>query len=122
MNTELIVDSLIENIQSRNANAVAELLAEDIIFNDIPTGITKGRSKVKEMMQGFFAAATKIQWEVLNKIVQGNVAVIERINHLSVNGKNITLPIVTIVEVTNGKISTIRDYFDHKTFTDQFSA
>lgn len=121
MNTELIVDVLIKSIQCRDANAVEELLAEDIVFIDVPSGITQGRSKVKEMFQGFFAAATEIQWEVLNKIVQGNIAVIERINHLLINGKNITLSIVTIVEVTNGKISAIRDYFDHKTFSDQVS-
>lgn len=122
MNTIEIIDHFIEKIQQRNADALIALMAEDVIFYDIPKDTHHGISAVHQLFENFFTHAASIDWEIIHKIIQDNVAVIERINHVNIQGKNISLPMVTVIEVVAGKIKVIRDYFDLKSFTDQLAA
>jgi limonene-1,2-epoxide hydrolase len=122
MTTEKVIDRLIDAILNRDSDKAAALLAEDVVFKD-PMGSTNGRQAVHDMYRGFFQAASNIEWKIINKIINGNTAVIERVNHITLEGgKKIILPIVTVAEVLNGKIQNVRDYFDFKTFNDQVSA
>jgi limonene-1,2-epoxide hydrolase len=122
METERVIASFIDAILNRNADAVAFLLADDVAFYD-PLGSASGRKEVHGMFKGFFCMASSIKWEIRNKIIQNNVAMIEHINNITLqNGKKIVSPTVTIAEVDNGKIRMVRDYFDFRKFNDQMSA
>jgi limonene-1,2-epoxide hydrolase len=122
MQTEYVIDRLIDAILNRNADAVASLLADDVVFYD-PLGSASGRKEVHGMFKGFFCMAISIKWEIRNKIIQNNVAMIEHVNNITLqNGKKIMSPTVTIAEVVDGKIRTVRDYFDFRKFNEQMSA
>ena len=121
MSTSNTIDNFINAILNLNADAVSEFLAEDVVFYD-PMGNHSGRKNVYDMFKGFFEAAEKIEWDIRNKIIEGNSAVIERVNHIKLKGgQSIDLPIVTVAELADDKIKVVRDYFDSKTFNDQLA-
>ena len=50
--------------------------------------------------------------DVLAIASRGNVVFTERVDHLTVAGKEVALPVAGVFEVRDGKIAAWRDYFD----------
>lgn len=120
MQTELVVTKLIAAIENRDAKAVGILLDDKVIFENVPEGKTiNGRANAEAQFKLFFDNTSKIQWDIEQRIISGSLAVIERKNNITFQGKDITLPMVTIMEVQNGKILSFKDYFDSETFAKQ---
>ncbi len=120
METLTVVTKLVNAIEKRDADAVGALLAENISFENIPSGqIVLGKANTVKEFSGFFEQASDIRWEIERQVVNGNIAMIERINHIKLGDKEIKLPMVTVMEVDNGKVSLFRDYFDVNTFVTQ---
>ncbi len=78
-------------------------------------------SKCASTQAFFFAQASHIHWQIERKIIAENTVILERKNHICFNGKNIILPVVSIIEFTNNKVSLFRDYFDALTFSNQYA-
>jgi limonene-1,2-epoxide hydrolase len=55
-------------------------------------------------------------------VADGPIVMTERVDHLTVNGQTISMPLMGILEIHDGKISAWRDYFDLATFTSQLPA
>lgn len=120
MSTENIVKSFMQAVQNRNAEEVEKFFSEHITFENMPAGsVIKGKQAVYEEFKGFFQAASSIRWDIEREVYSGNIAMIERKNHVCFKGKDIVLPMVTIIEVVNDKITVFRDYFDSKSFEKQ---
>lgn len=123
MNNENIISNLITSIENRDAEAVGKLLSDDVIFENVPEGSsTIGKEAAQNQFAAFFQKASSIRWDIKRKIISENTAIIERINHICFLGKNIKLPMVTIVEMVNGKIKLFRDYFDAQSFVKQLES
>lgn len=122
MSIETIIDNLIAAIESRDAAAVGDLLAEDVSFENIPEGqAIYGRAAAQAQFADFFTKATKIKWIIERKIISGNTAIIERKNNIYFLGKKVLLPMVSVIEVENDQIKLFRDYFDLQTFIKQLA-
>lgn len=122
MTTEVIVNNLIKAIENRDAISVGNLLAENISFENIPeNSAVNGKKLVQEQFAGFFQKASSIKWEIERKLFVGNIAIIERKNKICFQGKDIVLPMVTVIEVNNNQITLFRDYFDSQTFVKQLN-
>ena len=120
MNTETIVKTFIKAIEARNIEQVTALLDDDVAFENIPEGsVVKGREATAEKFAGFFNNASSIDWDIEREIYSGDVAMIERVNRICFNNKDIELPMITVFEVKNGKVTLFRDYFDAQTFAKQ---
>lgn len=46
---------------------------------------------------------------------------IERVAYICLKGKDIILPMVSVIEVHQDKITLFRDYFDTQTFANQMA-
>jgi limonene-1,2-epoxide hydrolase len=51
-------------------------------------------------------------WEVLHQVAAGNVVMNERVDRFKVGDKEITIKVVGVFELRDGKIAAWRDYFD----------
>ncbi len=115
-----IIKQFIQAVENRDADATAQFFAEDIHFENVPeASVIKGKKAVYEKFKGFFEMTSKIQWNIEREVFSENVAMIERKTHVCFQGKDIVMPIVSVIEITNEKISLFRDYFDAESFAKQ---
>lgn len=122
-NNQIILNRLISAVESRNAATVAELLADDVVFENISENeATRGKQAVTEKFANFFANVTSIHWDIKRQLINGDIAITELENNLNFQGKKVALPMVNVIEFKHGKIQLFRDYFDAQTFNKQLAA
>ncbi|MDF3310147.1 nuclear transport factor 2 family protein [Rhodococcus sp. T2V] len=101
---------------------IAEYFAEDAVYHNIPMEPVIGRDAIREFVAGFTAAFGGIDFRVHRQVTDGGqspnaeessgVVMNERIDVFTLNGTVVELPVVGVFEITGGKITTWRDYFD----------
>jgi limonene-1,2-epoxide hydrolase len=101
---------------------IEELLAfftEDAVYHNIPMEAAKGKAAIRAGINTFLPAAKSIEFKILHSACNGNVVFNERIDIIDLGAKKITLPVTGVFEVSGGKISAWRDYFDVGMYTKQ---
>ncbi|MEV0948260.1 limonene-1,2-epoxide hydrolase family protein [Rhodococcus sp. NPDC049939] len=101
---------------------IAEYFAEDAVYHNIPMDPVAGREAIREFITGFISAFGGIDFRVLRQVAGGGlgtdaeqssgVVMNERIDVLNLGEKVVELPVVGVFEITDGKITNWRDYFD----------
>jgi limonene-1,2-epoxide hydrolase len=95
---------------------------DDAVFHNIPMEPLVGRAAIVEFIAGFVSAFAGIEFRVHNSAANGNVVFAERSDIITrTDGAVIELPVMGVFEVTDGKISAWRDYFDMAEVTKAFS-
>lgn len=92
-------------------DAIVGLLADDIIYHNIPLEPLAGKHEVEAYLRsaGPFESC---RWELVAIAANGSTVLTERIDRFVVRGKPVTLPVSGTFEVENGRIREWRDYFD----------
>jgi limonene-1,2-epoxide hydrolase len=115
-----IVKSFIASWKTVDIDHIMSFLSEDIFYHNIPmepvSGLAATRASFKSMDK-----LESADWELLNIAANGNVVLTERIDRFVISGKSLSIPVMGVFEVENGKIKAWRDYFDLATFTRQMS-
>lgn len=120
--TEALTKKVIRAFEDRNIDAVSALLADDVRLEDVPIGAHVGKSSVVKKVTEFFGKASAYRWANCRMVVQDNTAVVERMAHISMGGKEATLPMLVIFEFNReGKLSLFKDYFDVRTLEQQLA-
>lgn len=101
---------------------IAEYFADDAVYHNIPMEPVIGRDAIREFIAGFIVAFGGIDFRVHRQVTDGGqspnaeessgVVMNERIDVFTLNGVVVELPVVGVFEITDGKITTWRDYFD----------
>ena len=104
--------------------AAAELAAfftDDAIYHNIPLAPVIGRKAIESNIVSFIRPGAPgieaIQFRVINIAANGPVVMTERVDVFKLPGRSFELPVMGIFEISNGKISAWRDYFDTAQFT-----
>ncbi|MBL9071387.1 MAG: nuclear transport factor 2 family protein [Sphingopyxis sp.] len=107
-----VVDRMKEGWQKLDGDLILSLFHDDAVMQSMMKEPYRGKAEIKAMLDGFFAIATAVRMEVLNRRVEGNVVTLERRDHFTARGKSGILPAVGIFEVEDGLIRTWREYYD----------
>jgi len=118
---ETVVNNFISLWAKRNLEDLVACFTEDAVYHNIPMEPAKGKAAIREAINSFLPTAKSIQFEILRSAANGNIVFNERIDRMDLGGKQIALPVAGVFEVTNGKISLWRDYFDLKMFSKQMA-
>ncbi|MEP7350482.1 MAG: limonene-1,2-epoxide hydrolase family protein [Sphingorhabdus sp.] len=113
-----IVEKFIDAFNSDDMEAVYACLADDIFYHNIPLNPLCGIAAVRQ----FFEEAgpmTSNAWEILNIAENGPVVLTERVDRFRYNGKDVTIAVMGIFEIKDGKLKSWRDYFDLQTYLQQ---
>jgi limonene-1,2-epoxide hydrolase len=103
-----------------NLEELMGFFTEDAVYHNIPLEAAKGKAAIRAVINSFLPAAKSIQFKILHTGSAGNVVFNERIDIFDQkDGKHIELPVAGVFEVTGGKLSAWRDYFDMAMFTKQ---
>ena len=107
--------SLITAIEHKDLAQAADLLADNISYENMPMKPIVGKSIVLKVLQGFLDPAEEVEWQVLSECERGNTVYNERLDRFKINGGWLDLPIAGVFRVEAGKITLWRDYFDRAT-------
>ena len=122
MNPEDVVNAFFADVERIDIDAAVGHLADEISYENMPVQPVKGKEDVRNLMSGFLAASTEVEWKVLRQHCVGKVVFNERLDRFKMNGGWLELPVAGIFEVNDdGKITLWRDYFDMGTYMDQLT-
>jgi len=104
-----------------DADRIVGFLSEDAIYHNIPLDPVVGRDAIKATIVGFTAGVDRVEFEIRNIAVNGNVVLNERVDRFFSPERTIELPVMGTFEVTDGLITAWRDYFDLNQFMSQLN-
>ncbi len=121
---EQIVNNFIATFGKLDLEALMGFFTEDAVYHNIPWPPAIGRAAIRKVLEGFFKDMnmTSARFEVRYQLATGNVVMNERVDYLVINNKKISLPVMGVFEIENGRIKAWRDYFDAATFNDAMAA
>lgn len=115
-----IVEQFIDGWNRMDWDLVVGLLAEDVVYHNIPMEVINGREAAAGFITGMQPEA--VNWETLSIAASGNKVLTERIDAFDLpGGKKLSLPVMGTFEIEDGKIKAWRDYFDLASFTSQMA-
>lgn len=101
-------------------DAVIAQLAPDIVYHNIPMDVLRGLPAVERYLRGA-GPFEDAHWDVLNIAANGDHVLTERVDHMTIGGCHVALPIMGIFRVRNGLLCEWRDYFDLASYRAQMA-
>jgi uncharacterized protein (TIGR02246 family) len=88
------------------------LFAEDGVLHSVMREPVVGREVIRTRLDALFVGLERIELQVSNIGVVDNVVMFERVDDFDYNGKNSRIPVVGVMEISNGKVDVWREYYD----------
>ena len=100
---------------------LAAFFTDDAVYHNIPMTPVTGREAIADNIASFIRPGPPgimaIDFRVINIAANGPVVMTERVDVFQLPDRSFELPVMGIFEVTDGRISAWRDYFDLNQFT-----
>jgi len=97
---------------------IINFFEKDAVYHNIPIAPSKGKEAIRATLAGFLDPDGAAKFVVNALACDGSTVLTERVDYLTIGGKQVSLPVMGAFEVTDdGKISAWRDYFDMGDFT-----
>ena len=118
---ETIIREFVAAWSNLDDDELATYFTEDGTYYNMPTQPISGRENVRDFIANFMRPWESTEWEILNLLVEGDIVMVERVDHTVALGNNIDLPCLGYFLMEDGKIKMWRDYFDLATYTSALS-
>jgi len=116
---EKLVTDFCEAWSKLNVDEILGYLSEDCFYHNIPMEPLVGHAAIRGFAEPFLKDAQSAVFEIKHTTSAGDVVMNERVDTFVIGPKTISLPVAGIFEITAGKISAWRDYFDLESFSKQ---
>ncbi len=103
---------------AHDADKVASLYTDDVVYEDVAFGLTaRGHAELQKMAAGFFANVPDLKLEIVSNNSMGNRGAVEWVFSgtdvgLYKTGKKFSVRGASVYELRGGKFSANRDYYD----------
>ena len=103
-------------------DGIIACFADDATYHNIPMDPIEGVDAIRATIEGFFGMVTGIEFRVRH-IAAGDDGVVltERVDAFITPDRTIELPVMGAFEVSDGRITAWRDYFDLDQFMSQMN-
>lgn len=112
MTAEQVVSDFCALWADPDVATIVEYFTDDVVYHNIPMEPVVGKAAVRAFIEGFVGAFGAIDFRVERQVVSGDVVMNERVDVFTVNGTEVSLPVMGVFEISGGKIRAWRDYFD----------
>jgi limonene-1,2-epoxide hydrolase len=102
-----------------NIDSLGSYFTEDAVYHNLPFEPVVGRAAILKVLGGMGAAMQSAGWEVKHQVATGDVVMNERIDRFRMGEKDVSVRVVGVFELRDGKITAWRDYFDRNEFQSQ---
>jgi limonene-1,2-epoxide hydrolase len=116
---EKLVTDFCQSWTRKNVDEILSYLTDDCFYHNIPMEPCVGKAAIRQFIEPFMKDADTVHFEIKHTTSAGNAVMNERVDRFVMGPKKIELPVAGVFEVSGGKISAWRDYFDLATFTKQ---
>ena len=100
---------------------LAAFFTDAAVYHNIPMAPITGREAIAKNIASFIRPGApgieSIQFHIINIAANGPIVMTERVDAFKMPNKSFELPVMGIFEISDGKISAWRDYFDLNQFT-----
>ena len=107
-----VAEAFLAAFAAMDFDAALAFLADDAEYTNIPILTARGHAGVREVLEPFFAPIHENEFLVLRKAATGPVVFLERLDRHRLDHGWRELPVNSVFEVHDGKITVWRDYFD----------
>ena len=121
MTPEETVNAFCASFATGDLDAIVAFFTADAVYHNIPMAAVQGSDAIRTTLMGFMSPETTVEFKVLQQAVNGNVVLNERVDVFTTGEKVISLPVMGVFEVADGKIAAWRDYFDLNQFMSQLA-
>ncbi|MEE3121665.1 MAG: limonene-1,2-epoxide hydrolase family protein [SAR324 cluster bacterium] len=105
---------------NRSLNGIIEFLSEDCIYHNMPMEPINGRSEIEAYIAPVIDKTLSIEWTVLAIAEDAKGRILnERLDRLKFSQGWLEIPIMGLLEFSEGRISLWRDYFDLQDYQQQ---
>ena len=120
MSNTAIVEAFVDAWNRMDWDAVVAALDEQVVYHNIPMQPIHGRTEAEKFIRGM--QPKEVDWSILAIAEAGNQVLTERVdNFVMGDGKRVSLPVMGVFELEEGRITAWRDYFDLASFTSQLA-
>ncbi len=119
---EAIVRDFCAAWQRKNIEELLGFFTPGAVYHNMPLEPLIGVEAIRSTLEMFVTPAERIEFEMLAMASSGDLVFTERVDHFTMMGKTVALPVAGVFEVRNGKIAAWRDYFDMQTWLKQTGA
>jgi uncharacterized protein (TIGR02246 family) len=95
-----------------DVGAMAAFFAPDLAMTDMPRGREFDLAETTAMLSAFLARSPRLRIELLRLSVSGAAVFTERIDHMVLNGRPLSMPVAAVFEFAAGRIRRWREYYD----------
>ena len=107
-----VVEAFLDAFVAMDFDTALTFLADDVEYTNIPLGTVHGHSGVREVLEPFFAPIHENEFLISRRASTGPVVFLERLDRHRLDHGWRELPVNSVFEVYDGKITVWRDYFD----------
>jgi limonene-1,2-epoxide hydrolase len=97
-------------------DSLVDSFTDDAVYHNIPVKPMNGKDQIRKGLEGMNAGMGNVVFEILAIAANGNTVLTERVDHMDMNGKRISIPVMGVFEVEGEKLKAWRDYFDMAQF------
>lgn len=117
-----LVRSFLEACVRAEPEEFASYFSEDATWWNTPWKPVQGRDAIREALRRGAKQMVALPWEIRHIVADGEVVMVERVDHFRVGKVHVSVPCMAIFELHDGKITAWRDYWDLKQFERQLEA
>jgi limonene-1,2-epoxide hydrolase len=107
-----VVEAFLDAFSTMDFDAALCFLDDDVEYTNIPIGTVHGHSGVREVLEPFFAPIHENEFLISRHAAAGPIVFLERVDRHRLDHGWQELPVNSVFEVHDGKITVWRDYFD----------
>jgi limonene-1,2-epoxide hydrolase len=108
---DALVRAFMEAWECRDAEFMIDCFTDDAVYHSMPLTPIVGKAAITEWVRGFTGVPPGCL-EVHHQVASADVVMNERTDHITLNGRPVTLPIAGVFEMRDGRIAAWREYFD----------
>jgi limonene-1,2-epoxide hydrolase len=109
--TELVA-AFLDAFAAMDFDTALGFLHDDVEYTNVPIGTVRGHAGVREVLEPFFAPIHENEFILTRRAATGAVVFFERVDRHRLDHGWRELPVNSVFEVHDGKITVWRDYFD----------
>ncbi len=107
-----IVEAFLDAFVVMDFDRALQFVADDVEYTNIPLMSVRGVSDTRALLEPFFAPIHENEFRILRKASSGPIVFLERLDRHRLDHGWRELPVNSVFEVHNAKITVWRDYFD----------